>query len=140
MSKKPHIISVVLLSPGRLHPDSISKKLDSPFECEINKHYISIGSSSTDDISFDWGQEISENHCCIVYDHECSVYYLIDNDAPCGTYLNNERLVPRQDYRLFDADEIRLGDVLSGGVLLRFVDGPPSKAQHQITEGIDVSF
>jgi hypothetical protein len=52
--------------------------------------------------------------------------YLIDQHSTNGTWVNGQRLLPGQDYRLVDGDVIELGALR---MTLRVVQSPTSKAE-----------
>jgi hypothetical protein len=80
---------------------------------EINKRSalsgpVTIGRAPTNDIVV-YNKMVSKSHACIHLVPTRRTCYLIDVGSRNGTLINDQRLVPHQEYQLSDGDEISLG-------------------------------
>jgi pSer/pThr/pTyr-binding forkhead associated (FHA) protein len=75
---------------------------------DYHQEKIIIGRSGTSDIVFDH-DDVSRNHAYIYCDIMNNKVYLIDNDSSNGTFINGEKITPRQPSILSDNDEIAFG-------------------------------
>lgn len=76
---------------------------------QVNKPYYSIGRGEDNDFRID-SQRVGRHHFRIEYAPEEDVCYAIDNGSINGTFLNSERMVSGQRYRLIQGDRIRIDD------------------------------
>lgn len=72
----------------------------------INTTEFVLGKSDSCNGVLSFNEEISREHCKIVW-HD-GQYYIIDLNSTNGTYLNDEMLVPSQEYPIRPGDHIRL--------------------------------
>lgn len=61
-------------------------------------------------------------------------YLLVDNVSACGTYLNDERLAPKEEYLLKSGDTVRLGQLE-----LTFQSGDAAEERVKKPEGVSIS-
>jgi len=72
----------------------------------IDKAEYVIGKSDSSDGILSFNDEISREHCKIVW-HDAK-YFIVDLNSTNGTYLNDEMLVPNQEYAIQPGDHLRL--------------------------------
>lgn len=73
----------------------------------INKASYSIGRGRDNDFSLE-GTQISRHHLKIEYNSVESICYAIDAGSSNGTYLNSERMIAGQRYRLIQGDRLMI--------------------------------
>lgn len=92
-------------------PTLIFKSINSleHIELKINKKEYVIGRNplSTDGVITN-NKAIGRTHCKILYKEE--KYYLVDLNSANGTYLNEKRINPMQEYQVNNGDYIRLAN------------------------------
>ncbi len=77
-----------------------------PLVFMVGKKKFNIGRRKDNDGVLDFSTKISRDHCCIQY--KDGAYYVEDVGSSLGTYLNKERLEPKQAQRLTNGDIIIL--------------------------------
>ena len=75
----------------------------------VNKTSYNIGRDKNNDFVIEGGR-ISRRHLRIEYNGIEEICYAIDADSSNGTFLNGERMVPGQRYRLIQGDRIMIDD------------------------------
>lgn len=77
----------------------------------VNKTSYSIGRAVDNDYVIDGGK-ISRHHLVIEYNAVENICYAIDTDSANGTYINSNRMVEGQRYRLEQGDRLMIDDRL----------------------------
>ncbi len=74
---------------------------------ELKKESILIGRCPEADLRFD-DEEMSRKHCTIVKKGE--KFFIRDENATNGTFLNDQLLKPEEQFELKNEDELRIGN------------------------------
>jgi len=75
----------------------------------VNKTTFSIGRSPDNDHVL-LGEKVSRHHLRIEYNAVENICYAIDTNSANGTYLNSERMIEGQRYRIIQGDRIIVDD------------------------------
>ena len=82
----------------------------SPFEIFVNKPEFLIGQAKTNDAAITFDRTVSRVHCKISFDN--GDFRITDLQSKNGTFLNRERLRPKEDYVLKNGDTVRISDIV----------------------------
>jgi pSer/pThr/pTyr-binding forkhead associated (FHA) protein len=69
---------------------------------------------------------VSGQHCILTY--KGGQLFVMDNGSTNGTFVNGQRLEPRQPYELYDSDELEVGNISLKGVRLQVMIGSGGSA------------
>ena len=75
----------------------------------VNKNTYYIGRAKDNDFVID-GDRISRRHLRIEYNSVENTCYAIDADSANGTFINGERMIAGQRYRLLQGDQLMIDD------------------------------
>lgn len=76
---------------------------------QVNKPSYTIGREADNDFCID-SRRVGRHHFRIEYEPAEDICYAVDNGSVNGTFLNSERMVAGQRYRLIQGDRIRIDD------------------------------
>lgn len=79
----------------------------------LSKNYYEIGRDENSDTIKINSKKVSRRHALLK--KKFGKFYITDVSSTNGTFLNNRKIEPFQEYRLFNEDELRIG-----GVILKF--------------------
>ncbi|HMV41640.1 MAG TPA: FHA domain-containing protein [Leptospiraceae bacterium] len=79
----------------------------------LGKNYYEIGREENSDTIKINSKKVSRRHA--ILRKKFGKFYITDVSSTNGTFLNNRKIEPFEEYQLFNEDEIRIG-----GVMLKF--------------------
>ena len=93
---------------SRLNPVLFLSGINTPVcvQLLLNTPEFTLGKSDSCDGILAFNDEISREHCKILQRE--GQYYIVDLNSTNGTYLNDEMLVPNQEYPIQPGDRLRL--------------------------------